>query len=136
MIETETTWEDSGFDCDHCGGVILKRTDRETGLPDKILYQCRDCSCQWNLDGRLQRIGTGPGCKSAAHPPQASFDMTDVASWFALLSRNLWILLAIISGAILLRFGGAVAVRFLLPVFLLGAGVYTLLRYGQKHSWW
>lgn len=138
MIETETTWEDSGFDCDHCGGVILKRIDRETGLPDRIRLQCRECSCQWDLDGQLVRSGTGTYCKSV--PVQKaelqSFDMDDVTHWLNLLSRNLWILLAVIAGVVLLRFGGGIVIRYLLPVVLIVGSLYALLRYGQRQQWW
>ena len=136
MIETETTWEDSGFDCDHCGGVILKRIDRETGLPDRISYQCRECSCQWDLDGQVVRVGTGPYCKAAAPAADDGFDMGDLSDWVGLLSRNLWILLAIVAGVVLLRFGGAVVARFVLPLILLAVGVYVLIRYGRKQQWW
>lgn len=136
MIETETIWEDSGFDCSHCGGVILKRIDRETGLPDRVLFQCRECSCQWDLEGQLARVGTGPYCKAAVSAPQTEFDVGNITDWIGLLSRNLWILLAIIAGVILLRFGGGMVARYLLPAVAVGIGVYALVRYGQKQSWW
>ena len=42
-IETITLWEDAGYDCDHCGGRILRRTDRETGLRDRSPTR-RSCS--------------------------------------------------------------------------------------------
>ncbi len=65
MIETNTKWKDSGFDCDHCGGEILERTDRETGQADFICYQCRECGCQWTLSGDVLRVGSGTHCKAA-----------------------------------------------------------------------
>lgn len=138
MIETNTTWEDSGFDCEHCGGEILKRTDKETGLPDHICYQCRECGCQWDLEGEIIRIGTGEYCRAAArqNAPEAGFDMGEVADWANKLSKNLWILLAIIGGVLLLRFGGAIVVRYVLPLILLGIAAYVLVRYGRKQSWW
>jgi predicted RNA-binding Zn-ribbon protein involved in translation (DUF1610 family) len=137
-IETETTWQDSGFDCDHCGGEILERTDSETGRPDRTCYQCRACGCQWSLDGRVLRIGDGPHCKAAAREREgaAAFDLGRLAEWANKISRHLWILLAIIAGAVLLRFGGGIVLRYLLPVILLAVGAYLLLRYGQKQKWW
>ena len=138
MIETETTWKDSGFDCDHCGGEILQRTDYETGQPDFTCYQCRNCGCQWTLAGDMLRVGNGPYCKAAARErePSPAVDIGELTDWVNKLSKNLWILLAIIAGVILLRFGGGVVVRYLFPVILLLVGGYVLLRYGQKQSWW
>jgi len=140
MIETKTTWKDSGFDCEHCGGEIYERTDHEPGRPDFVCFQCRACGCQWSLDGEVLRVGDGPYCKAAARrrTPEPSFDfnagdLTDLANK---LSKNLWILLAIIAGVILLRFGGGIVVRYLLPVVLLGGAAYVLLRYGRTHEWW
>lgn len=140
MIETKTTWKDSGFDCDHCGGEILKRTDHETGQPDRTCFQCRVCGCQWSLDGEILRIGDGAYCKAAARErgrvEQSTFDVGDLTDWANKLSKNLWILLAIIAGVVLLRFGGGIVVRYLLPVLLLGGGAYLLLRYGRTQRWW
>jgi hypothetical protein len=138
MIETETTWKDSGFDCDHCGGEILKRTDHETGQPDRTCFQCRVCGCQWSLDGQVLRVGDGDYCKAAARErePEQAFDVGDLTDWVNKLSKNLWILLAIIAGGVLLRFGGGIVLRYLLPVILLGVGAYLLLRYGRQQSWW
>ncbi|MFN2135299.1 MAG: hypothetical protein ACK2UK_05050 [Candidatus Promineifilaceae bacterium] len=138
MIQTDTTWEDTGFDCLHCGGELLKRTDRETGLPDQVCYQCRECGCQWSLDGDIIRIGTGEYCKAAARRETSSStpDMSDLADWAGMLSRSLWILLAIIAGFFLLRFGGGLVVRYVLPLIGLGIGAYVLLRYGRKQRWW
>jgi hypothetical protein len=139
MIETRTTWKDSGFDCDHCGGEIYERTDHETGRPDQVCFQCRACGCQWSPDGDVLRIGDGPYCKAAARrrmPESSEFDVGDLTNWANKLSKNLWILLAVIAGAILLRFGGGIVVRYLLPVILLGGAAYVLLHYGRKQEWW
>ena len=138
MIETRTNWEDSGFDCEHCGGEILLRTDHETGLPDRKCYQCRACSCQWSLDGELERVGSGEYCRAAARRRQetASFDVGDVIDWTNRLSKSLWILLAIIAGALLLRFGGGVVLRLVLPLLLAGVSVYLVVRYGRREGWW
>lgn len=138
MIETHTTWEDSGFDCEHCGGEILKRTDHETGLPDHTCYQCRECGCQWSLNGDLERVGSGTYCKAAAREQgeESGIDVGELTDWVNKLSKNLWILLAIIAGVILMRFGGAIVLRYVAPVVLLGVGAYFLLRYGRTQEWW
>ncbi len=114
-IETSTTWDDAGYDCDHCGGRILRRTDRETGLRDRTCYQCEQCSCQWTLERRPLRVGTTPACRAAQRQRAAEAEESG-----ALYSR--WLLIAL--GAVvvlgLLRFGGGAFVRGLLPLLLVG----------------
>ncbi|MCA9952630.1 MAG: hypothetical protein KDE48_23435 [Anaerolineales bacterium] len=132
MIETETRWEDSGFDCEHCGGEILLRTDIETGRADFQCYQCKECACQWLLSGDLHRIGDGAQCKKAAKASEAEGEV----HWVDRLSRSLWILLAIIAGVMLLRFGGGLVIRLLLPLIALGVLGYVLVRYGRTQEWW
>lgn len=131
-ISTETTWEDSGYDCDHCGGEILLRTDRETGQPDAVCYQCRECGCQWTLSGDVQRVGSLSNCRTAYK------DRVDTppVNWQDLLSRRLWVILALVAGVVLLRFGGGAALRFLLPLLLIGVAAFLLVRYGRTQMWW
>lgn len=143
MIETSTDWEDSGFDCDHCGGEILKRIDHETGRPDQISYQCAECGCQWAIGGDILRVGNGTYCMAAQRQRNKQQEPTklpelpaDLNEWAGLLSKSLWILIAVIAGVILLRFGGAMVVRLLLPVAVIGVGAYFLVRYGRTQSWW
>jgi hypothetical protein len=143
MIETNTTWKDSGFDCDHCGGEILERTDRESGQADYVCYQCGECGCQWKIGGDVLRTGSGPHCKAAqrARQRQSEADRVpdipfDLNHWAGLLSKSLWVLLALIAGVILLRFGGAVIARYVLPLAVIAAGAYFLVRYGKTQSWW
>lgn len=132
MIETDTHFEDSGYDCDHCGGQILLRTDTETGQPDVVCYQCAECGCQWTLDGDPLRVGSGSGCKKAmrAREDQPAFD------WQQLSKRSLWILLAILAGVALLRFGGFALLRGLLPLVVLIVAGVLLVRYGRTQQWW
>jgi len=143
MIETSTDWEDSGFDCEHCGGEILKRIDHETGLPDMISYQCAECGCQWAVGGDLLRVGKGTYCKAAQRQRDAQQETSnmpelpvDLNQWAGLLSKSLWILLAVIAAVILLRFGGAIVLRLLLPFAVVAVGAYFLVRYGRAQSWW
>ncbi len=145
MIETSTDWEDSGFDCDHCGGKILKRIDHETGRPDFISYQCATCGCQWAVGGELLRLGTGAYCRAAQRrrlqqQEQETSSLpelpVDLNQWSGLLSKSLWILLAVVAAVMLLRFGGAVVIRLALPFIVIGIGAYFLVRYGRAQSWW
>ena len=143
MIETSTDWEDSGFDCDHCGGEILKRIDYETNRPDRISFQCAECGCQWAIGGDILRIGTGTNCAAAQrqrHKEQETSNLpnipVDLNQWTGLLSKSLWILLAVIAAVILLRFGGAIVIRLILPIAVVAVGVYLLVRYGRAQSWW
>jgi len=143
MIDTSTIWKDSGFDCDHCGGEILERTDQESGQADFVCFQCRECGCQWTVGGDVLRIGSGTHCKAAQRerqkqnePGPLSDIPVDLNHWAGLLSRSLWVLLALIGGAILLRFGGGVVLRYLLPLIIIGGVGYFLIRYGKTQSWW
>lgn len=133
MIETETIWEDSGFDCDHCGGVIAKRIDRESGQPDRTCLQCKQCGCQWTLAGNVERVGNGPDCQAAQRDREA-------APARITLSRPIWIAIGIIAFFVLLRFGGFsllfVLLRFLVPLALVGLVLYFIARHGREQQWW
>jgi hypothetical protein len=134
MIETNTSWQDSGFDCDHCGGEIAKRTDRETGQSDRVCYQCRQCGCQWSLNGSVMRIGNSRYCE-AAQRERMGTKATDF-----LVSRRVLIVLGILLILAVLRFGGfgafAMLLRFLLPVALVAVIVMYVVRYGREQEWW
>jgi hypothetical protein len=143
MIETSTDWEDSGFDCDHCGGEILKRIDHETGRPDFVSYQCASCGCQWSEGGDVLRIGNGTYCRAAQRrrmrqqeAPDAPKIPVNLNQLSGLLSKSLWILLAVVAAVILLRFGGSVVLRLILPFAVIAIGGYFLVRYGRTQSWW
>lgn len=132
MIETKTTWEDSGYDCDHCGGEILLRTDKEAGRPDEVCYQCRECGCQWTLSGDVQRVGNSANC-TAAHKERAE---TPTVDWQSLVARRWWILAAVVAGLFLLRFGGGAVVRLLVPLLVAAVVAVVLVRYGRMQQWW
>lgn len=134
MIETNTSWQDSGFDCDHCGGVISKRTDKETGQPDQVCYQCRQCGCQWDLDGSVLRVGNSPTC-NVAQRERMGTKPTDF-----LLSPRVLIVFGILLMLAVWRFGGAGAffmlLRLLLPVALVAVIVMAVVRFGREQEWW
>ena len=122
-IETSTLWEDAGYDCDHCGGRILRRTDRETGLRDRSCFQCEQCSCQWTLERRPLRVGKTPACRAAqrgrAHAAETA--QPPYVRWL-LIALGVVVLFA------LLRSGGGVGLRAALPLVLL-AGLVPVARY-------
>jgi hypothetical protein len=130
MIETRTGWEDTGFDCDHCGGRVLKRTDYETGQPDRVCLQCEQCGCQWALDRRPLRAGHRKGCRTAQRRRQIEMLPT--------INYNRWLLVGIAALALLLflRFGGAALARFVLPLVLVGIAIFILVRIGREQEWW
>lgn len=127
-IEARTYWQDSGYDCDHCGGRILVRTDTETGQPDRQCYQCEQCSCQWTLDRRPLRVGKRPECKAA------QTERLEDGQGRTLLgaSHLLVIILLSLAALLLIRFGGGALLRWVLPALVIGAGLYLVLRFVRR----
>jgi len=134
MIETETSWEDSGYDCDHCGGEIVKRIDRESGQPDQICFQCKKCGCQWDPTGAVLRVGRDRRCK-AAQRERAGTQPLDF-----LLTPRVLVILSILLLAAVARFGGFGALfslaRLLIPFGLVAVVVLYLVRFGREQEWW
>ncbi len=130
MIETKTSWKDTGFDCDHCGGVILRRTDIETGQPKRVCYQCKVCGCQWRTNGDVLRIGTGPDCRAAQEERMAE------AVEEGQLSRRFIIILAVVAFLLIARFGGVLALRLLIPLGLAVVILIALARFAREKGWW
>ncbi len=127
MIDTKTNWEDSGYDCQYCGVKILKRTDIETGQPTKTCYQ-GERGCQWSLDGELIRIGHHPECRKAQKQTAVSPTWT-VPNW-------VWIVVAVLFLGFALRFGGFVALRYLVPLILVVMAATFGYQYGREKEWW
>ena len=128
MIETKTTWKDSGYDCDHCGGQILKRTDRETGQQAQVCYQCQMCGCQWELGGEILRIGNMNSCQQAIKNQEA------VEVNPARLRLIFVVVGLVLIGLIFL--GGLVAVRFLVPVAIAVFVFRAVYLLGKERMWW
>jgi len=127
MIETKTTWEDSGYDCEHCGGEVLRRT---MTLPDgvaEVLFQCRACGCQWLPGGKRVRVGDGRYCQ-----PEREQDTTPHND----ISRRLFIWLGVGLLLIVARMGGLAALELLLPLVGLGLLGWTVWRMGREFEWW
>lgn len=151
MTKKETLWEDSGFDCHHCGGEIYKRIEREPGLDKTTTYQCRLCHCQWSTEGVLIQVGTMADCRAVAQtavsrahiPPQTqpAAPTTTLAPppnkpthW--LTNRFIVGLLGLIIFLALIRFAGALVFRLFVPALLLGAIGYLLFQLGRQQRWW
>ncbi|MCP4359074.1 MAG: hypothetical protein GY796_13750 [Chloroflexi bacterium] len=131
-IHVETKWDDSGYDCDHCGGRILKRIDQETGRKAEMCYQCEVCGCQWTLAGDVSRIGRLQSCRQAQRERRASRRITNPypVSLMVLAAGGGLLLL------ILIYLGGLVAVRFLIPIAIAVFVAVAVFRFGRKHMWW
>jgi hypothetical protein len=133
MIETETVWNDSGYDCDHCGGQILERTDIETGQPVTVCYQCQACGCQWELSGEVMRIGSMTSCRRAQRVRAKSQTPTTNLDPFKLRLIVVGTLLLI--GAIIFS-GGLTAIRFLVPIGIAFFVFWTVYQLGKERMWW
>lgn len=128
MIDTKTTWEDSGYDCQFCGVQILKRTDIETGQPAKTCFQ-GERGCQWSLDGELIRVGHHPACRKAQKRQNTSDPSWDIPRW-------VWIVVGVFFLFTTWRFGGFVALRYMVPVVLVVLAVTFGFKYGRQQEWW
>ena len=132
MIEAKTTFKDSGYDCDHCGGRVLIRTDKETGQPTQECYQCELCHCQWELSGDVLRVGQMENCRQAQLKRQEVFHRDPVLPFSPLLFFVGYGVLAIL----LIYFGGIVAIRYLIPVTIFLVVGYAVLVWGREKQWW
>lgn len=131
-IDLHTAWHDSGYDCTHCGGRILKRVDQETGQPEQVCLQCEMCGCQWTLRGELLRVGSTMQCRRAQRNYEAELNPNK--------QRPLWLLLLVGGGIVLLLalvlFGGLAAIRFLIPIAIFVFVVTAVYQFGRERLWW
>lgn len=133
MLETKTIWDDSGHDCKHCGGEVLRRTDYLlNGLTD-ISLQCRECGCQWTLEGEWLRVGNGRSCRTAHHQQSNPMNLPGPLNQ---LSRRFWVGAGIVLLILMARWGGIGFLRYLLPLVVLGFVAWTLVRFGKEYHWW
>lgn len=131
MTRRDVKWEDSGFDCDHCGGEILKRAHRT--IPEREQYfQCSQCGCRWSTGGDIIRVGDSPHCQHSGYKrPSLPQD------------KRLWWAVAVVLILIFLRFGGTAVlaigitlIRFLIPLgilVLIGMAIYW---FGRQQGFW
>ncbi len=132
MIETKSSFKDSGYDCDHCGGQVLVRTDKETGRAAQQCYQCELCGCQWELSGDVLRVGQNVSCKQAQRQRTAEREEVEILPFSPIfLVVGLVILLVL-----LILMGGIVAIRFMIPITITAVVVYAVYRLGKEKMWW
>ncbi len=132
MIEAKTSFEDSGYDCDHCGGRVLIRTDKETGQPIQKCYQCELCGCQWQFSGAVLRVGQHASCIKAQHKRMSARE-SESALPFSPIFLIVGLLLFLV---ILVYFGGLVAIRFFIPIAIAIAVGFALFQFGKEKMWW
>lgn len=132
MTRRDIKWEDSGFDCDHCGGEILKRTHQT--IPEKEQYfQCSQCGCRWSVGGDIIRVGDSPHCQHTGY--QRPSLPQDKRIWWAVAAIGFLLLFFRFGGMAILGFGVAL-VRFLIPLgilVLIGMAIYWL---GRQQGFW
>lgn len=129
-METRSQWEDTGYDCNFCGGQIFKRTDQEpTGLKSSY-YQCELCGAQWSMTNQLIREGDRMP-QRGTRPPAGRTEGRQVASW-------VWLVLGFGAMFLLMRASvvGALLVRFLIPVLFALVVSLVLFRLGREMEWW
>ncbi|MCA9997602.1 MAG: hypothetical protein KDE56_17705 [Anaerolineales bacterium] len=153
MTKKETLWEDSGFDCHHCGGEIYKRIEREPGFDKTTSYQCRQCHCQWSTEGVLIQVGDTADCRAgvgqtavnqptSTTKPQPSTTLAPLKQPAAPSKRHTfsnWLiggLLGLIIVLALIRFAGALVFRFFIPALLVGVILYLVFQLGRQQRWW
>ena len=128
-IVASTEWADAGYDCDHCGGRVLRRTDHETGLRDRSCLQCEQCSCQWTLERQPLRVGTIAACRAAQRQRATAAEAIEA------IPRWLLVALVVVGVLILARSGVGVLLRVgapLLPVALAAAAILYRRRRGAR----
>lgn len=124
-IDVQTSWKDSGYDCDHCGGRVWRRTDKETGRPTQTCLQCEECGCQWTLKGDVQRVGNSDACRRAQREREQNRPEPFPVPPAFIVVGVIGVLL------LLVLVGGVTAVRFLIPLSIAVLVGWALYRYGR-----
>jgi hypothetical protein len=128
MIETNTAWSETAYDCVHCGGIIMKRIDQETGQPDRVCHQCGQCGCQWSLAGELLRAGHGPQCRAYKQEVESS-EWPEIMGKLPQWPRSPWVYvaLAVFIFLLLTRAGIiAILIRVSLPLLVVALIVWLI----------
>lgn len=132
MIEAKSTFKDSGYDCDHCGGCVLIRTDKETGQPLQECYQCELCGCQWEMSGEVLRVGQHSNCSQAQQKREKLSESEPLLPF-----PPIFVIIGFVVVLILLIYvGGLVAIRFLIPITIAVVVVFMVFRLGKEKLWW
>jgi hypothetical protein len=141
MSVEQDAWIDSGSDCDHCGGELLRLAAKRPLLPNDPYYRCRACGCEWTQRQEIVRLGDGPHChlaqgqrpnpSSPASPPDWLARLKETPRWLLFVAVGLLLLLA-------LRFAAFsfILLRLLIPLAVIGLVLYLVHRFGQEQRWW
>lgn len=129
--------EDSGYDCDHCGGEILINREITSGRPVHGYYLCQRCGCEWTLKGDVLHVGTGPNCKASQRKRMGGqgYQIPEIAE-LSIWRRAALIIGGLILFLVLLRVGGLMLFRFLLPFIVIGFLLYLIFKWGREQEWW
>ena len=134
-LDTRTIYDDTGRDCDHCGGVIMKRTDRQRGRRDLVTFQCDQCECKWTNDGRKMRAGKLPICKKEFRRGRGKDEVDDGKDMSPIVQTLLAIGGIALFIFILVR-GGIFALRLMVPIVLLVLVGVVGFRWGRENGRW
>ena len=135
--EEKTNLEDSGFDCDHCGGELRINRVKTAGRPAQGYYLCQRCGCEWTLKGDVIHIGTGNDCKAAQRKRMGGGagrlpELSEISTG----RRAALIFGGVVLFLVLLRFGGLMLFRLLLPLLVIGVLIYLVFKLGREQEWW
>jgi hypothetical protein len=132
MTRRDKKWEDSGFDCTHCGGEILKHAHQT--IPEKEHYfQCRQCGCCWSVSGDMIRIGDSPHCQQRSS--QRPSLLQDKRFWWAVTVAGILLLFFRFGGTAVLGIAATV-IRFLIPLGILVLISMVIYWVGRQQDFW
>lgn len=141
MSVKKNDWIDSGFDCDHCGGEMLRLNARRPLHPNDPYYRCHTCGCEWTRRREITRLGDGPHCHLAQGQRLSSTPTATPADWLARLKQTprwLRVVAVVLLLLLALRFAAFsfMLLRLLVPLVLVGLALYLIHRFGQEQRWW
>jgi hypothetical protein len=140
MSVNKDAWIDSGQDCDHCGGEMLRLAAKRPLHPNDPYYRCRACGCEWTQRREIVRLGDGRHCYLAkGQRPKPT--QSDPADWLARLRETPgWLRVTAVVLLILLalRFAAFsfMLLRLAIPLAIIGLALFLVHRFGQQQRWW
>jgi hypothetical protein len=127
VYTTNTTWEDTGRLCDHCGGRLLRR---QATTETTFRLECERCRCQWTPDSHFARIGRQPLCRQSAREKAAvAYHTNRTRQWAALLITVLLFAFALVQA-------GLPTLLQAVPAMLGAFAALTVVTFGRDKRWW
>lgn len=131
-MQTTVNWEDTGKDCQYCGGQIFRRTERDLNNNLQVRFQCRTCNARGRSNWELSHAGDES--KQQRPPvPAASTRLGDRVESIPTWAK---VVFALLLAAILIRFGGLAIIRPLIPIAILAVVIFFIYRLGREQEWW